>query len=162
MLLDEIEERRKRKGREFTRELDCLNSFKWVIESFVRVVYCFSEVLGAVLLDDVRQGDVVCVHTREVAADAEDGLLHVVAGSDQAVRVPVLGGLAQVDQVFVEDAHVAILHALPAHLYLVRVRVGLVHPLIFEAVSSGILHGLILHVLKRHRQVDIDGVVFVK
>ena len=69
----------------------CLNSFVGDhCESFVRAVYCFSEVLGAVLLDDVSQGDVVCVHVREVATNAESCLLNVVASSDQTVPIPVL------------------------------------------------------------------------
>ena len=133
----------------------------WVARK--RVVYrCFSEVLAAVLLDDVRQGSVVCVHAGEVAADTEDSLLHVVAGVRQAVRVPVLGGLAEVDQVSVEDAHVTVLHALSAQLDLVGVRVGLVHPLILEAVGSSVLHGLSSHVLQGFRQVHISCVVLVE
>ena len=91
-----------------------------------------------------------------------NSLLYVITGINDAVSVPELSGLAEIHQVFVEDAHVAILHALFAHFYLVWVRVGLIHPLIFEAVGCGIFHGLILHVLKRHRQVDIRGVVFVE
>ena len=125
-------------------------------------MFIFSEVLGAVLLDNVLEGDVVYVHAWKVWAGAMNCLFQVVASSDQTIRVSVLGWLAKIHQVFVKDAHVLILHALLAHLNLVRVRVGLVHPLIFEAVGSGILHGLILHVLQGHWQVDIGGEVFVE
>ena len=55
-----------------------------------------------------------------------------------------------------------ILDAFLAHLDLMGVGHGLIHPLIFEAGGSGILHGLSAHVLQGCGQDGIDLVSLVE
>ena len=49
-------------------------------------------------------------------------------------------------------AHVAILHALVAHLNLVWVGEGVIHPLVLEAAGGRVLHRLVAHVFEGRRQ----------
>ena len=52
-------------------------------------------------------------------------------------------------------------HARFAHVDLVRVGERFVHPLVFEAVRCGVLHGLSSHVFERGGQHAVDLVKFV-
>jgi hypothetical protein len=108
-----------------------------------------SEVLSALVLHYCYQFRVVIVNSSQVVPDAVNSFMGVVSSSVDAVRVAVLGTLAQVDQVAVEDTHVGVFAALDAHLYLMGVGVSVVHPFGLKAVSSCVFHALNAHVFER-------------
>ena len=49
----------------------------------------YSEVFGALFLNDSFESSVVSIDTGEVVTDAVDRLVHVVTGCNNAVLVPV-------------------------------------------------------------------------
>jgi len=57
---------------------------------------------------------------------------------------------------------VTVFHPLDAHLYLVGVGHGIVHPLVFEAASSCLFHGLSTHILERCCKSSINLVCLFK
>ena len=121
-----------------------------------------SEVLGALLLNDLLECSIVAINAREVVTHTVDSLLHIIACLHDTVLVLVAVALPQADQVAIEDAHVLVLDALLAHLHLVGVGHGVVHPLVLEAGGGCILHCLSAHVLQGSGEDGVDLVRLVE